>query len=228
MSDLALETAGLTKVYETAGGDIDALVDADIRVRRGENVAVIGPSGSGKSTFLSMVGLLDRPTKGEVLIDGIHTSSLNDDALTSIRRKKIGFIFQQYNLISTLTARENIQLPLYLQGRSISEIDRKISAIVEKLSLDERFLEHFPAQLSGGQQQRVAIARALVSEPALVLGDEPTGNLDSKTSMQTMELLKELHETTGLTMLVVTHDMRIAEYMERVVTIRDGRLYEDG
>jgi len=175
-----------------------------------------------------MIGLLDRPTKGEVLIDGIHTSRLNDDALTSIRREKVGFIFQQYNLISTLTARENIQLPLYLQGRSISEINRKISFIVEKLSLDEKFLEHFPAQLSGGQQQRVAIARALVSEPAIVLGDEPTGNLDSNTSEQTMKLLKELHETTGLTMLMVTHDMHIAEYMERVVTIRDGRLYEDG
>jgi len=228
MSDLALETMGLTKIYKTAGGDINALVDADIRVRKGENVAVIGPSGSGKSTFLSMIGLLDRPTRGEVLIDGIRTSRLNDNSLTGIRRRKIGFIFQQYNLVSTLTARENIQLPLYLQGRSISEIDRKISSIVEKLSLDERFLEHFPAQLSGGQQQRVAIARALVSEPAIVLGDEPTGNLDSKTSEQTMKMLKELNETMGLTMLLVTHDMRIAEYMERVVTIRDGRLYEDG
>ena len=228
MADYALETSGLTKVYRTAGGEVNALIDADMRVKKGENVAVIGPSGSGKSTFLSMIGLLDRPTKGEVLIDGTRTSMLNDDALTSIRRKKIGFIFQQYNLISTLTARENIQLPLYLQGRSIGEINRKISSIVEKLSLDERFLEHFPAQLSGGQQQRVAIARALVSEPAIVLGDEPTGNLDSKTSEQTMKLLKELHETTGLTMLMVTHDMHIAEYMERVVTIRDGRLYEDG
>jgi putative ABC transport system ATP-binding protein len=228
MADYALETSGLTKVYRTAGGEVNALIDADMRVKKGENVAVIGPSGSGKSTFLSMIGLLDRPTKGEVLIDGTRTSRLNDDALTSIRRKKIGFIFQQYNLISTLTARENIQLPLYLQGRSIGEINRKISSIVEKLSLDERFLEHFPAQLSGGQQQRVAIARALVSEPAIVLGDEPTGNLDSKTSEQTMKLLKELHETTGLTMLMVTHDMHIAEYMERVVTIRDGRLYEDG
>jgi len=228
MADYALETSGLTKVYRTAGGEVNALIDADIRVKKGENVAVIGPSGSGKSTFLSMIGLLDRPTKGEVLIDGIHTSRLNDDALTSIRREKVGFIFQQYNLISTLTARENIQLPLYLQGRSISEINRKISFIVEKLSLDEKFLEHFPAQLSGGQQQRVAIARALVSEPAIVLGDEPTGNLDSNTSEQTMKLLKELHETTGLTMLMVTHDMHIAEYMERVVTIRDGRLYEDG
>jgi putative ABC transport system ATP-binding protein len=228
MADYALETSDLAKIYKTAGGEVNALIDADIRVKKGENVAVIGPSGSGKSTFLSMIGLLDRPTKGEVLIDGIRTSRLNDDALTRIRREKVGFIFQQYNLISTLTARENIQLPLYLQGRSISEINRKISSIVEKLSLDEKFLEHFPAQLSGGQQQRVAIARALVSEPAIVLGDEPTGNLDSNTSEQTMELLKELHETTGLTMLMVTHDMHIAEYMERVVTIRDGRLYEDG
>jgi len=228
MNNLALETVNLTKIYKIPGGDVNALIDANMKVENGETVAVIGPSGSGKSTFLSMIGLLDRPTRGEVLIDGIPTSKLNDGGLTSIRRKKVGFIFQQYNLISTLTARENIQLSLYLQGRSISEIDRKISDITEKLSLDEKFLEHFPAQLSGGQQQRVAIARALVAEPAIVLADEPTGNLDSKTSEQTMNLLKELHDSTGLTMLIVTHDMHIAGYMERIITIRDGRLYEDG
>jgi putative ABC transport system ATP-binding protein len=228
MSDFALETIGLTKIYTTAGGDVSALVDADLKVKKGEQVAVIGPSGSGKSTFLSMIGLLDRPTGGEVIIDDVRTSKLRDRGLTEMRRKRIGFIFQQYNLISTLTARENIQLPLYLQGMSLDEINKKISSITERLALDERFLEHFPQQLSGGQQQRVAIARALVGGPAIVLGDEPTGNLDSKTSEQTMELLQELNATMGLTMLVVTHDMHIAEYMKRVVTIRDGRLYENG
>lgn len=228
MGDYALEITDLTKIYKTPGGDVNALLDANLRVKKGEQVAVIGPSGSGKSTFLSMVGLLDRPTRGEVMIDGVSTSKLGDKGLTEIRRKKIGFIFQQYNLISTLTGRENIQLPLYLQGKSLSEIDKKINKISERLALDERFLEHFPKQLSGGQQQRIAIARALVGDPAIVLGDELTGNLDSKTSEQTMELLKELNETMGLTMLIVTHDMHIAEYMKKIITIRDGRLYEDG
>lgn len=227
MNDYALETVDLTKIYRTAAAEVEALVDASLRVRKGESIAIMGPSGSGKSTFLSMIGLLDKPTKGEVIIDGVATSRLRDDGITRIRRERIGFIFQQYNLISTLTARENIQLPLYLQGRSIEDINRQISTIVKRFDLEERFLEHFPAQLSGGQQQRIAIARALVSDPAIVLGDEPTGNLDSKTSDQTMDLLEELHDSMGLTLIMVTHDPEVAKHMERIATIKDGRLYEE-
>ena len=227
MNDYALETVDLTKIYRTAAAEVEALVDASLQVRKGESIAIMGPSGSGKSTFLSMIGLLDKPTKGEVIIDGVATSRLRDDGITRIRRERIGFIFQQYNLISTLTARENIQLPLYLQGRSIEDINRQISTIVKRFDLEERFLEHFPAQLSGGQQQRIAIARALVSDPAIVLGDEPTGNLDSKTSDQTMDLLEELHDSMGLTLITVTHDPEVAKHMERIATIKDGRLYEE-
>ena len=226
MESYALETRDLTKTYESAAGPIYALDEVNLRIKKNEAVAIMGPSGSGKSTFLNMVGLLDKPTRGDVFIDGTSTSILNARQVTEIRRNRIGFIFQQYNLISTLTARENVQLPLYLQGKSIDEINRKISNIVEKLNLDERFLEHFPKQLSGGQQQRVAIARSLIADPAIVLGDEPTGNLDSKSSEQTMELLKSLHETMGLTLVVVTHDPIVARYMERKITMRAGRLFE--
>lgn len=226
MESYALETKDLTKTYESAAGPVYALDEVNLRIKKNEAVAIMGPSGSGKSTFLNMVGLLDKPTNGDVFIDGASTSTLNARQATEIRRSRIGFIFQQYNLISTLTARENIQLPLYLQGKSIDEINRKISNTVEKLDLDERFLEHFPKQLSGGQQQRVAIARSLIADPAIVLGDEPTGNLDSKSSGQTMELLKSLHETMGLTLVVVTHDPIVARYMERKITMRDGRLFE--
>jgi putative ABC transport system ATP-binding protein len=226
MESYALETRDLTKTYESAAGPVYALDEVNLRIKKNEAVAIMGPSGSGKSTFLNMVGLLDKPTNGDVFIDGASTSTLNARQATEIRRSRIGFIFQQYNLISTLTARENIQLPLYLQGKSIDEINRKISNTVEKLDLDERFLEHFPKQLSGGQQQRVAIARSLIADPAIVLGDEPTGNLDSKSSGQTMELLKSLHETMGLTLVVVTHDPIVARYMERKITMRDGRLFE--
>jgi putative ABC transport system ATP-binding protein len=226
MESYALETRDLTKTYESAAGPVYALDEVNLRIKKNEAVAIMGPSGSGKSTFLNMVGLLDKPTNGDVFIDGASTSTLNARQATEIRRSRIGFIFQQYNLISTLTARENIQLPLYLQGKSIDEINRKISNTVEKLDLDERFLEHFPKQLSGGQQQRVAIARSLIADPAIVLGDEPTGNLDSKSSGQTMELLKSLHETMGLTLVVVTNDPIVARYMERKITMRDGRLFE--
>ena len=226
MENCALETIDLTKTYESAAGAIHALDGVNLRIKKNEAVAIMGPSGSGKSTFLNMIGLLDKPTNGDVLIDGVSTSTLNGRRITEIRRNRIGFIFQQYNLISTLTARENIQLPLYLQGRSIDEINKKINNITKKLDLDERFLEHFPKQLSGGQQQRVAIARSLITDPAIILGDEPTGNLDSKSSEQTMELLKSLHKTMGLTLMVVTHDPIVAEYMRRMVTMNDGKLFE--
>ena len=220
-----LETRGLTKLYGSGETQVRALDGIDLTVERGEFVAVVGSSGSGKSTFLNMVGGLDVPTSGEVIVDQKRLRDLTDDELTVFRRRKIGFVFQQYNLIPMLTVWENIILPLKMDGRRVDEAYlREITGI---LGLEER-LDRIPGQLSGGQQQRVAIARALAIKPALLLADEPTGNLDSRTSQDVLGLLKITGRKFDQTVVMITHNEEIAQLADRIVRIEDGRLVKDG
>ncbi len=220
-----LETRGLTKIYGSGETRVQALNGIDLTVERGEFVAVVGSSGSGKSTFLHMVGGLDVPTSGEVIVDQKNLWELSDDELTVFRRRKIGFVFQQYNLIPMLTVWENIILPLKMDGKRVDEpYLREITGI---LGLEER-LERIPGQLSGGQQQRVAIARALAIKPALLLADEPTGNLDSRTSQDVMGLLKIMGRRYDQTVVMITHNEEIAQMADRILRMEDGRLVKGG
>ena len=220
-----LETRGLTKLYGSGETQVRALDGIDLTVERGEFVAVVGSSGSGKSTFLNMVGGLDVPTSGEVIVDQKRLRDLTDDELTVFRRRKIGFVFQQYNRIPMLTVWENIILPLKMDGRRVDEAYlREITGI---LGLEER-LDRIPGQLSGGQQQRVAIARALAIKPALLLADEPTGNLDSRTSQDVLGLLKITGRKFDQTVVMITHNEEIAQLADRIVRIEDGRLVKGG
>lgn len=216
-----LETKNLRKVYGKGNTQVHALNGIDLAVRRGEFVAVVGTSGSGKSTFLNMAGGLDVPTEGEVIVDCKKLQELSDDELTVFRRRKIGFIFQQYNLIPMLTVWENIILPLKLDGRKVDEA--YVDEITAILRLQGK-LSSLPSQLSGGQQQRVAIARALATKPALVLADEPTGNLDSKTSQDVMGLLKVTSEKFHQSILMITHNEEIAQMADRIIRIEDGKI----
>ena len=216
-----LEVRGLVKTYGEGEAKVQALRGIDLSVERGEFVAVVGSSGSGKSTFLNLVGGLDLPTAGEVIVDGKNLQSLSDREITIFRRRKIGFIFQQYNLIPMLNARENILLPLKLDGR---EGDGEyLRELVHILGLEDK-LHALPGQLSGGQQQRVAIARALAAKPSLLLADEPTGNLDSKTSQDVTGLLRITGERFRQTIIMITHNEEIAQSADRILRIEDGRL----
>ena len=220
-----LEMKQLTKVYGTdAAPQVEALRGIDLSVERGEFIAIVGTSGSGKSTLLNLIGGLDVPTDGEIIIDQKKLSTLSDDELTIFRRRKIGFIFQQYNLIPMLTVWENIILPLKLDGKNIDK--PYLDELTTVLGLKER-LHHSPNELSGGQQQRVAIARALAIKPALILADEPTGNLDSKTSQDVCGLLKITSERFSQTILLITHNEEIAQLAERIIRIEDGRIVEE-
>lgn len=216
-----LETRGLKKIYGSGETAVKALDGIDLKVERGEFLAIVGTSGSGKSTFLNLVGGLDVPTQGEIILDGSRLSQLSDDELTIFRRRKIGFIFQQYNLIPMLSVWENIVLPLKMDGKRVDE--DYIMEIIGFLGLHEK-LKNAPGRLSGGQQQRVAIARALAIKPAIVLADEPTGNLDSKTSQDVLGLLKVTSERFSQTVLMITHNEEIAQLAHRIVRIEDGRL----
>ncbi len=219
-----IEASKVTKYY---GGDdacrVEVLKGIDFEVRRGEFVAIMGPSGSGKTTLLDVLGALLKPTSGRVLIDEEGLSGLTDTELARIRGKKIGFIFQTYNLIPSLTAQENVELGLRINGRTKSESRNRAVDLLKMVGLEER-LHHKPSQLSGGEQQRVAICRALANNPIIILGDEPTGNLDSRTGFMILELLKKLSKTEGYTIVVVTHDHRIGKYADRIVHMMDGRI----
>ena len=216
-----LETKGLRKIYGSGDTEVRALEGVDLAVEEGEFVAVVGTSGSGKSTLLHMLGGLDRPTSGTVTVDGKDIFSLKDEALTIFRRRKIGFVFQSYNLVPMLNVYENIVLPIQLDGRQVDE--GFVSEIVETLGLDGR-LDALPNQLSGGQQQRVAIARALAAAPAIVLADEPTGNLDSRTSQDVLGLLKVTSQKFSQTIVMITHNEEIAQLADRIIRIEDGRI----
>lgn len=219
-----LEIKGLKKVYGTGEARVEALKGIDMQVERGEFVAVVGTSGSGKTTFLNIVGALDVPTEGQILVDGKELGRLTDDELTVFRRRKIGFIFQQYNLIPMLNVWENIILPLKMDGKRVDK--DYLDELIKILGLEEKKKSR-PDKLSGGQQQRVAIARALAIKPSLLLADEPTGNLDSRTSQDVLGLLKITGTRFHQTILMITHNEEIAQMADRIVRIEDGRLVKD-
>ena len=222
---IVLQTRGLKKVYGTGEARVRALDGVDLDVEQGEFVAVVGTSGSGKSTLLHMLGGLDRPTGGTVTVDGRNIFALSDEALTVFRRRKIGFVFQAYNLVPVLSVWENIVLPVQLDGRRPDKA--YLAQVVEALGLAEK-LDRLPGQLSGGQQQRVAIARALAAQPAILLADEPTGNLDSKTSQDVLSLMKVTGRRFAQTMVMITHNEEIAQLADRIVRIEDGRIVTRG
>ena len=216
-----LETKDLRKIYGSGDTEVKALEGVNLNVENGEFVAIVGTSGSGKSTLLHMLGGLDRPTEGSVTVDGKDIFALKDEELTIFRRRKIGFVFQSYNLVPVLNVYENIVLPIQLDGRTVDEAF--IERIVKTLGLDGR-LNALPNQLSGGQQQRVAIARALAAAPAIILADEPTGNLDSKTSQDVLGLLKVTSQKFSQTIVMITHNEEIAQMADRIIRIEDGRI----
>ena len=216
-----LETRNLRKIYGSGDTEVRALDGVNLSVDSGEFVAIVGTSGSGKSTLLHMLGGLDRPTSGSVIVDGKDIFSLKDEALTMFRRRKIGFVFQSYNLVPVLNARENIVLPIQLDGRQVDE--DFLDKIVNTLGLEKK-LGSLPSQLSGGQQQRVAIARALAAAPAIILADEPTGNLDSRTSQDVLSLLKVTSQKFAQTIVMITHNEEIAQTADRIIRIEDGRI----
>ncbi len=225
MSTPLITTRELAKSYALGGFTVHALRGVSVDIHAGEFVAVMGPSGSGKSTFMNLLGCLDTPSSGEYLLAGDRVSGLDSDALAAIRNRRIGFVFQSFNLLPRTSALENIALPLLYCGVSGEERDRRAAAKLAEVGLAERG-NHHPAQLSGGQQQRVAIARALVNDPVLILADEPTGALDTLTSCEVMALLQQLN-ARGMTVVLVTHEHDIAEFAKRVITFRDGRVIED-
>ena len=216
-----LQTQDLKKYYGAGDTQVKALDGVNLAVEQGEFVAIVGTSGSGKSTLLHMLGGLDRPTAGRVTVDGQEIFSLGEEALTIFRRRKIGFVFQAYNLVPVLSVRENIVLPIQLDGRAVDEAF--VREVVATLGLEKK-LQSLPSQLSGGQQQRVAIARALAAKPAILLADEPTGNLDSKTSQDVLGLMKVTGQKFGQTMVMITHNEEIAQMADRIVRIEDGRI----
>lgn len=216
-----LEAKDLVKVYGQGENGVHALAGVDLEVEKGEFLAIVGTSGSGKSTLLHMLGGLDRPTSGEVLVDGIRISGLKDDELTIFRRRKIGFVFQAYNLVPVLNVYENIVLPLELDGEKVDKV--YVEEIIDTLMLSSK-KEALPNQLSGGQQQRVAIARALAFRPAIILADEPTGNLDSKTGQDVLSLLKVSADKYGQTIVMITHNDAAAQLADRIIRIEDGKV----
>lgn len=218
-----LETSQVSKQYKMGEVTVDALAGVDFTVAEGEFVAIMGPSGSGKSTLLHLLGGLDGPTDGEVTLAGNPLSLLNDKEITLIRRRNVGFVFQFFNLLPTLTAEENIALPLLIDGQNLKKHQEKINQLLELVGLTDR-RHHKPDQLSGGQQQRVTIARAFVTDPAIVLADEPTGNLDSRTGEEILGLLRRSCDEMGQTIVVVTHDAKAASFADRVVFLMDGRV----
>jgi putative ABC transport system ATP-binding protein len=216
-----LETQNLIKQYILGPHQVDALRGVNFVVEEGEFVAIMGPSGSGKSTLLHLIGGLDQPTSGEISLAGQPLAKLKDRQITLLRRRNVGFVFQFFNLLPTLTAEENITLPLFIDGKKVKNYQERLERLLKLVGLAER-RRHKPEQLSGGEQQRVALARAMITEPAIVLADEPTGNLDTKTGAIIMDLLRRSCDEMGQTIVVVTHDPKAASYADRVVFLRDG------
>jgi putative ABC transport system ATP-binding protein len=218
-----IEIQDVVKTYRMGGTDVHALRGINLRVNQGEWVAIMGPSGSGKSTLLNVIGCLDKPTSGSYRLDGLEVAEMNDDQLAEIRRTKIGFVFQNYNLLPRSTALDNVELPLIYAGGTRRR--ERARAALERVGLGER-VNHRPTELSGGEQQRVAIARALINNPSIILADEPTGNLDSKAGAEILGLLHELHRQ-GMTIVMVTHDPEVAGHSQRIVRLRDGEVIRD-
>jgi putative ABC transport system ATP-binding protein len=215
-----IEIERVTRIYDTGRVQVHALAGVDIRVDEGEFVAIVGPSGSGKSTLMNVIGCLDRPTAGDYRLAGTDVSGLDDDGLAEVRSRRIGFVFQSYNLLPRTTALENVATPLMYQGMSARQRRKLATEALQRLGLGDR-MDHEPTELSGGQQQRVAVARAIVTDPALILADEPTGNLDTRSGAEVMELLHELH-SAGRTIVLITHEAEVADQASRQIHIRDG------
>ncbi|NLG95946.1 MAG: ABC transporter ATP-binding protein [Chloroflexi bacterium] len=225
MTDDVIRAENLVKTYQMGDVQVHALCGVSFTIRRGEILSIMGPSGSGKSTLMNILGCLDRPTSGEYYLDGERVSGMNDDQLASIRNRKVGFIFQSFNLLPRQTALSNVELPMRYAGVTKDRQKRAREAL-EAVGLADR-IHHKPKELSGGQQQRVAIARALVNEPAILMADEPTGNLDSKSGKEIMDIILRLNREKGTTVIIVTHDPRIAEQTQRVIRLMDGMIQED-
>lgn len=224
--DLVIEARNLVKTYKMGEFDVQALRGVSFNIRRGEVVSIMGPSGSGKSTMMNTLGCLDRPISGDYILDGESVAQMNDDQLASVRNRKVGFVFQSFNLLSRLTAMGNVELPLRYSGQTEGRRERARAAL-EAVGLSDR-MTHRPYELSGGQQQRVAVARAIVNDPAIIMADEPTGNLDSKVGKEIMNLLLNLNKEHGTTLIIVTHDAAIAQQTQRVIRLRDGELESSG
>jgi putative ABC transport system ATP-binding protein len=225
-SDLLIDVRDMTKVYGTGDMAVHALRGVSLQVRRGEFVAIMGPSGSGKSTFMHLLGCLDRPTSGSYRLSGQEVSRLSGDELAQVRSRQIGFVFQSFNLLARTSALENVELPMLYAGMPRATRESRAKELLASVGLGDR-LDHAPSELSGGQQQRVAIARALANGAPLLMADEPTGNLDSKSSAEIMLLVRRLNDQHGLTVVLVTHDMNVAAWSKRVVTFSDGRIVSD-
>ncbi|MFA5849658.1 MAG: ABC transporter ATP-binding protein [Bacteroidales bacterium] len=225
MSTEIIRIKGITKFYKVGNQEVKALNGVDITINKNEYVAIMGPSGSGKSTMMNILGCLDSPTSGSYILNGIDVSKMQDNDLAEVRNKEIGFIFQSFNLLPRYTALDNVALPLIYSGNSKKDRDEKAHAALESVDLTDRS-HHKPNELSGGQRQRVAVARALVNNPSIILADEPTGNLDSKTSIDIMKLFEEIHKK-GNTIIVVTHEEDIAKHANRIIRLRDGVIESD-
>jgi len=223
VSDYVVETKDLTMAYNIKDHEVIALNNVNLKIERGDLIAIMGPSGSGKTTLINLIGGLDRPTNGTIILDGNDLNDMNETALTQLRCRKIGFVFQSYNLIPILTALENVELPTVAAKLSSDEGRSRALAILEQVGLSDR-LNHRPLELSGGEQQRVAVARALVNSPSIVLADEPTGNLDSETGIQLINLIRKLNRESGVTFIICTHDQMVAQHANRIVRIKDGNL----
>jgi putative ABC transport system ATP-binding protein len=221
---VVIDVRDVWKVYGTKV-QVEVLRGVSLSIGEAEFVAIIGPSGSGKSTLMHVMGCLQRPTRGQIVLEGINVAALSEDELAEIRAKKIGFVFQQFNLLPLKTAQENVELPLVFQGAGVTERSKRAAELLKQVGLGHR-MEHKPSQMSGGEQQRVAIARALVGDPTIIFADEPTGNLDTKSSREIMSILKKLN-SEGKTLIVVTHDSEIASWADRTIRLRDGRIIEN-
>jgi putative ABC transport system ATP-binding protein len=221
MIDWVVDARQIVKIYKMGEVEVEALRGASLRIRRGEVVAIMGPSGSGKSTLMNILGCLDRPTSGEYFLDGAPVASLNDDQLANIRNHKVGFVFQSFNLLARQSALANVELPLRYAGLGNGGRRERALAALDAVGLSDR-VSHRPTELSGGQQQRVAIARAIVNDPAIIMADEPTGNLDSKSGKEILRSLLKLNQDRGTTVILVTHDAAIGEQAQRTIHIRDG------
>lgn len=220
-----IKVNNLTKVYKQGANDIYALNDVSLSIDKGEFIAITGASGSGKSTLIHMLGCVDNPTSGEILIDGVDVSKLNDDKLTIFRRREIGLVYQFYNLLPTINVEDNIKLPVLLDNEQID--DSYYKTLVDTFNIDDRLL-HLPSELSGGQQQRVSIVRALINRPTILLLDEPTGNLDYENSLEVIKVIKESHKLLNQTVLLITHDENIAKQADRIIQLKDGKIVYDG
>ncbi len=221
-----IQTENLMKVYQMGDNEVRALDGASFTINKGEMVAIMGPSGSGKSTLMSIIGCLDAPSSGKYMLDGLSVESMSETELAEVRGRKIGFVFQQFNLLARTSALENVMLPLTYAGVSGKERNDRAMKALDRVGLSQR-THHTPSELSGGQQQRVAIARALVNEPAIILADEPTGALDSKTGVEIMELFQSLHKDNGQTVILVTHDSYVARHTDRIIKLSDGHIISD-